>query len=149
MQNNQYPKTCTTATDILSNHRFDKRGNSSEKNWNNRPKKDEDENSSGKTTTKTNATSFAQGGKDKTCYCCRKAGHLSPECPAKNTIKKENWHINKATQYYQEANQANDHQEEEEEEEGDNESYKSTTSKASSQIGWSGLIVEQSLYNGG
>jgi hypothetical protein len=28
MQNNQYPKTCTTATDILSNHRFDNRGNS-------------------------------------------------------------------------------------------------------------------------
>ncbi len=26
MQNNQYPKTCTTATDILSNHRFDNRG---------------------------------------------------------------------------------------------------------------------------
>jgi hypothetical protein len=32
-------------------------------------------------------------------------------------------------------------------EEGDNESYKSTTSKASSRIGWSGLIIEQSLYN--
>jgi hypothetical protein len=27
MQKNQYPKTCTTATDILSNHRFDNRGN--------------------------------------------------------------------------------------------------------------------------
>jgi hypothetical protein len=144
MQNNQYPRTCTTATDILSNHRFDNGGNSSKKKWNNRPKKDEDENSSGKTTTKTNATNFAQGGKDKTCYCCGKAGHLSPGCPDKNTIKQENWHIN--TQYYQEANQANDHQEEEQEE-GDNESYTSTTSKASSQIGWSGLIVEQSLYN--
>jgi hypothetical protein len=116
------------------------------KKWNKRPKKDEDENSSGKTTNETNATSFARGGKDKTCYCCGKAGHLSPECPDKNTIKKENWHINKATQYYQEANQANDHQEEQQEE-GDNESYKSTTSKASSRIGWSGLIVEQSLYN--
>jgi hypothetical protein len=71
---------------------------------------------------------------------------LSPECPDKNTIKKENLYINKATQYYQEANQRNDHQEEQQEE-GDNESYKSTISKASSQIGWSGLIVEQSLYN--
>jgi hypothetical protein len=26
MRNNQYPKTCTTATVILSNHRFDNRG---------------------------------------------------------------------------------------------------------------------------
>jgi hypothetical protein len=51
IQNNQYPKTCTTATDILSNHRFDNRGNSSKKKWNNRLKKDEAENSSGKTTT--------------------------------------------------------------------------------------------------
>jgi hypothetical protein len=32
-------------------------------------------------------------------------------------------------------------------EEDDNESYKSTTSKASSRIGQSGLILEQSLYN--
>jgi hypothetical protein len=66
LQNNQYPKTCTTATHLLSNHRFDNRGISTKKKWNNRPKKDEDENSSGKTTNKTNATSFAHGGKDKT-----------------------------------------------------------------------------------
>jgi hypothetical protein len=89
MQNNQYPKTCTTATDILSNHRFDNRGNSNKKKLSNKPKKDEDENSSKKTPNETNATSFAQGGKDKRCYCCRKIGHLSPECPEKNTIKKE------------------------------------------------------------
>jgi hypothetical protein len=70
MQNNQYyPKPCTTATDIMSNHRFDNRGNSNKKKWSNKPKKDEDENTSNKTpnkTNKTNATSFAQGGKEKT-----------------------------------------------------------------------------------
>jgi hypothetical protein len=137
MQNNQYPKTCTTAADILSNHRFDNRGNSSKKKWNNRPKKDEDENSSGKKPTKLmqQVSRKAARAKDKTFYCCGKAGHLSPECPDKNTIKKENWHINKATQYYQEANQANNNHQEEQQEEGDNESYKSTTSKASSRIG--------------
>jgi hypothetical protein len=131
MQSHQYLKTCTTATYILSNHRFDNMGNSTKKTWNNRPKKDEDEHSSGKTTNETNATSFAQGGKEKTCNCCGKTGRLSPECPDKNTIKEENWHINKAMQYYQEANQANNHQEEQQQE-GDNESYKSATSKASS-----------------
>jgi hypothetical protein len=76
----------------------------------------------------------------------RKMGHLSPECPDRNKIKKDKWHIKKATQYYQDANKPNDHQDEQQEE-GDNESFGSTTSKASSQIGWSGLIVEQSLYN--
>jgi hypothetical protein len=56
IQNNRYSKTCTTATYILSNHRFDNRGNSNKKKWSNKPKKDEDENSSNKTTNKTNAT---------------------------------------------------------------------------------------------
>jgi hypothetical protein len=70
---------------------------------------------------------------------------LSPECPGKNTTKKEDWHIKKAKQYYMEASKAKDHQDEQEE--GDNESYKSATSKTSSQIGWSGLIVEHSMYN--
>jgi hypothetical protein len=148
VQNNKYPKTCTTATHILSNHRFDNRGNANKKKWSNKPKNDEGEKSSDKTTSKTNATSFAQGGKDKTCCCCGEIGYLSPECPDKNKIKKdEEWHITKATQYYQDVNtKANDHQDEQREE-GDNESFKSTTSKASSRIGWSGLILEQSLYN--
>jgi hypothetical protein len=66
MQNNQYPKTCTTATDILSNHRSNNRGNSNKKKWSNKPKNDEDARSSDKTTNGTNATSFAQGRKDKT-----------------------------------------------------------------------------------
>jgi hypothetical protein len=67
MKNNQYPNNCTTATDILSNYRFDNRGNSNKKKWSSKPKKDEDENTSNKTPNKTNATSFPQGGKDKTC----------------------------------------------------------------------------------
>ena len=86
----------------MSNHRFDNRGNQKQKKWSNKDNKDEDGATSPKTSNETNATSFAQGGKDKTCYCCGKNGHLSPECPDKNTIKKEDWHIKKATQYYME-----------------------------------------------
>jgi hypothetical protein len=143
IQNNQYPKTCTTATYILSNHRFDNRGNSNKKKWSNKPKKDEDENTSNKTTIETTEMSFAQGGKEKICYCCGKKGHTSPECPDKNSIKKEDWHmIKKATQYYMEADKVDVHHDDPSD--GDNES---TTSKASSQIGWSGLLIEQSLYN--
>jgi hypothetical protein len=72
IKNNQYPNTCMTATDILSNHRFDSRGNSNKVKWSNKPKKDEDENTSNETPSKMNATSFAQDGKDETCYCCGK-----------------------------------------------------------------------------
>jgi hypothetical protein len=118
----------------MSNHRFDNRGNHKQKKWSNTDNKDEDGATSPKTPNETNATSFAQGGKDKTCYCCGKKGHLSPECPDKNTIKKEDWHIKKATQYYMEATKAETKQDEEE---GDNKSYQTATSKASSQVGWS------------
>jgi hypothetical protein len=45
---------------------------------------------------------------------------MSPEFPDKDSIKKEDWHIKKATQYYMEADKADV---------GDNES---TISKASS-----------------
>jgi hypothetical protein len=44
MKNNQYPNDCMTATDILSNRRFDNRGNKNKKKWSNKPKKDENEN---------------------------------------------------------------------------------------------------------
>jgi hypothetical protein len=41
MQNNQYPKTITAATDILSNHRFDNSGVLNKKKWS-QSKKNED-----------------------------------------------------------------------------------------------------------
>ena len=137
MQNNQYPKTCMTATDILSNHRLDNKGNYNKKKWS-KSKKDEDENTSTKTTSETTETSFAQGGKDKTCYCCGQKGHMSPECPNKNSIKKEDWAIKKARQYYMEANKADVRQDEQSE--GDNES---TSGSIPKKVGWSGLLIEQ------
>ena len=145
MQNNQYPKTCTAATDILSNHRLDNKGNTGyKKKWSNNNKKDEDKNASTKATNETTATSFAQGGKDKTCYCCGQKGHMSPECPNKNSIKKEDWAIKKANQSHMErttdSNQDNDQSED------DNEI---TSGGPSKKVGWSGLLIEQkeSLYN--
>ena len=95
LQNNQYPKTCTTATDILSSHRLDNRGTINKKKWS-KPKNNEDENASTQRTSEANETSFAQGNSDKSCYCCGKKGHLSPDCPQKNSIKKEDWAIRKS-----------------------------------------------------
>jgi hypothetical protein len=127
MQNNQYPKTITAATDILSNHSFDNSGVLIKKKWS-QSKKNED----GTSTNKEDGpkeTSFAQVGKDKTCYCCGKKGHISPECPQKNTIKKEDWAFRKATLYVQ-ADGKEDHQDDD-----STDDAVSTITRGSSKIG--------------
>ena len=98
---------------------------------------DEDKNASTKATNETTATSFTQGGKDKTCYCCGQKGHMSPECPNKNSIKKEDWAIKKANQSHMERT-TDSHQDDQSED--DNES---TTGGSSKKVGWSGLLIEQ------
>jgi hypothetical protein len=143
MEHDQYPKTYTNATDILSNHRFDNRMNSNKKKWS-QSKKNEDENTSTQKTDETKETSFAQGGKDKTCYCCGKKGHMIPECPQKNSIKKEDWAISEATV---------DVQAEKEDEDQDDDSTSdgvTTNSKSLSKLGWSNLLVEvgNNFYTG-
>jgi hypothetical protein len=131
MQNNQYPKSITAPTSILSNHRLDNSGVLNKKKWF-QSKKNEDETPKNKEDG-SKETSFAQAGKDKTCYCCRKKGHISPECPQKNAIKKEDWVFRKATVYVQ-ADGKEDHQDDDSTGEA-----VSTITRGSSKIGWSAL----------
>jgi hypothetical protein len=102
MENNQYPKNIVGATDILSNHKHDRKayqGNqSSKKSWYNSKPKDDDSTPSTISTT-ASETSFAQNPKEQMCYCCGKKGHISPECPNKNTFEKKDWYIRKAEQH--------------------------------------------------
>jgi hypothetical protein len=92
--NDQYPKTLTTATDVLSNHKID------QKYYHERPTNDE---------TSSNATSFAQRHEhEMTCYCHGKKVHLSPECGKRNTIPHEQRHVNQAMQHLQEGDGADD-----------------------------------------
>ncbi|KAL7573431.1 hypothetical protein ACA910_013750 [Epithemia clementina (nom. ined.)] len=94
MENDQYPKTITAATDILANHRHDNFKKRSEHG-----KSKEQEELDNKNTA-TNETSFAQSGETK-CYCCGKKGHKSPQCPKKDSIPKSEWAIKKAEQLLQ------------------------------------------------
>lgn len=76
--NDQYPKTVTSANQVLSNHRFDRPG-----------VKNKYPNES----IETPSLSFSQlEGK---CYCCGKGGHKSPQCRHKSKPKEE-WAINVA-----------------------------------------------------
>ena len=86
--NNQYPLTFTDATNVLTNHRFDKSPSKSsvqkDKDKNPSQKKDEEE---------APELSFAQ--MEGKCYCCGKGGHMSPKCPQKDSKPREQWAINK------------------------------------------------------
>ena len=87
-----------------------------------RMKDDKDE------TTRTSEASFTQNNNMKTCYCCGKKGHMSPKCPEKDNIPKEDWAICKAEQHMQ-AKQKN------------NDDDASQLSKSSKKTRWSGMQV--------
>ena len=87
LNNNQYPKTVTNATNVLSNHWFDNAG----KNKQDKVNKEIDKEAKAEEGPE---MSFAMlEGK---CYCCGKTGHKSPTCRLKDKIAKEEWAINKA-----------------------------------------------------
>jgi hypothetical protein len=137
MDNNQYPKNIMGATDILSNHKHDHRGNQGNqqpiRNWYN--SKNEDDNKTTTSTITSSETSFAQSSKAQTYYCCGKKGHISPKCPDKNSIEKKDWYIRKAELYMQD-------------EQADNKSISdvaSATTNRSSRVGWSGLLIATSI----
>ena len=95
MDNNKYPMMIMAALDILAYHKHDAKP--TRENQSGQPKKDEERG----TGHANSETSFAQSRKKRYCYCCRKEGHLSPDCPKKDDIPRNKWAICKAEQYMQ------------------------------------------------
>ena len=90
MENDQYPKSIIAAIDILANRKHD---NYSLKKDEKYKKQDEDDNKS--TASETRLAQFS----GVTCYCCRKKGHKSPQCPEKDTRPRDQWAIRRAEQH--------------------------------------------------
>ena len=105
--------------DILSNHKHDSHKTRTDRS---RQKDDKDE------TTRTNEASFAQSENMKMCYCCGKTGHISPKCPEKDKIPKEDWAICKAALHMQ-AEKTKDNEE------------ASQSDKSPKKTGWGGMQV--------
>lgn len=130
LKNDQYPKTITEATNVLSNHRFD---NTSSYNNNNKIK---NESSDSKIENEEKPEmSFANiEGK---CYCCGKSGHKSPTCRLKDKIPKEDWAINKAK-----INEGQSYINSEQSKTTDDDNKSISESSTSSANGWSGAHVQ-------
>ena len=98
LKNDQYPKNITEANNVLSNHKFDQvKSHKSNTNVNKSP---QETHKKDKESEKINL-SFAQvEGK---CYCCRKTGHMSPQCRFKDKPREE-WFINKTQQLHVQTN---------------------------------------------
>ena len=81
LNNNQYPKDLTAATNALSNHSFDQQF------YDNRDKQQRSNQQSQQQTGNNNnsndidETSFAQ--RERRCYVCGDPGHLQPDCSQK------------------------------------------------------------------
>ena len=124
--NNQYPTTVKGAMDVLSNHTFDQKHFQVQKDKREKEKKKKkDQKAASKDKT---VTSFGQH--EKVCYCCGKAGHMSPKCNKKNKIPKEKWYVHTVMQNAQQPK---------EESTGKSEKTKSSKSKKSEDEGWSGF----------
>ena len=99
MGNDNYPKTISAATDILSSHKFDPKYWETKKHKDKpRPNPRDDDGAT--------ATSFAQQKNDLICYKCGEKGHNSPKCPIKEYIPRSEWHINKVLQQHHEQSHA-------------------------------------------
>jgi hypothetical protein len=130
--NDQYSRTITMATDVLSNHRLDP------KFFENQKRQREQQQQQKTEAEAAGAASFAQKKKDDdvTCFICGKPGHRSPQCPDKDNIPKAKWAINRVGALQAKDDEAAD----DVSEVSVDESVKSTTSSRSARSkkqGWS------------
>ena len=103
MKNNQYPKSIVSATDIMRNHCHDDAGKQKERRKGKPKEKDKDESKDEEDQPPQtgNDANFAKRGslREGTCYCCGKAGHISPDCPDAANTPKSQWYLKAASQH--------------------------------------------------
>jgi hypothetical protein len=86
--NDQWPKTIEASMKVLSAHKFDPGWQEVKRRDKRTSIRDPKESKDSK------SNSFAQTSNDKhkvICNCCGKPGHISPECPEKDSIAPDKW----------------------------------------------------------
>jgi len=118
LNNDQCPKTLTTAVDALNQHRYDpKYFESKKKDREHRNATTNRNVPSSDNSMPSQQTSFAQTAHatqrnsnqpptnavtTAICHCCGESGCISKCCPQKDTIAKNDWHVKRAIGAYQE-----------------------------------------------
>jgi hypothetical protein len=95
LRNNQYPKTISTTTDVLTNHQWDDKYRVTDKK-----KKEQSTGGNRSMGNEKEEKLLVQAGK-KTgkelakvqCFCCGEMGHYSDNCKRKETLEKDKWYI--------------------------------------------------------
>ncbi len=108
LQNEQYPKTLSLMKEHLAHHQwdqawFDYKKKKRQDRERSRRERDRDDDQQ---------VQLAQAGRTPMiCHCCGEPGHISPKCPKRNEIPRQDWYQNKAIQAYQHANDDDDQSE--------------------------------------
>ena len=127
---NQFPHDLQRAVDIMSTYRVDYPKGDTRKKWEPRIKKEEEDKVK-------KELSFAQmkdsNSKTVTCYYCGKKGHVSPDCPEKNSRKKSDWAYKREKNFNQEQSNSSD------DESKTDESVDGSSHRSGKHQGWSGL----------
>ena len=99
LKHNQYPKTLTEASEVLTEHPWDSKYQEVKKKKRKQAKQKKDDVTVSTVSSTTNdelELSFAQ--LENACYCCRKKGHSSDKCYKHDKIPKDQWYINRLQQ---------------------------------------------------
>ena len=92
MGQDQYPKSLAEATKVLELHRFDQAFHKKKKkNKNQQPNNHGNDQDNAETDGAKMETSFAQGQKGFTCYCCGSKAHIAPDCSERSSRKRDDW----------------------------------------------------------
>ena len=103
LKNTQYPKTLTSASEVLMEHRWDAKYLEVKRKRD--KKRDQDDDTTTTSSPGELELSFAQ--LENACYCCGKKGHNSTKCFKKDSIPREEWYINRLQR--QETNKIQQH----------------------------------------
>ena len=112
LENDQFPKTMTRASNVLSNHKFDKawkeklkkkkdKDKEKKNNWSDNDNDAKNTNNNEEQEQEKLNVSFRQQGKEITCCICGKQGHLATECSKRDTAPKSQWWSTKFKQFAQ------------------------------------------------